>query len=251
MKFLKICLFLLLLLGSFFLGYGNFGSWWKFIPSSFLIVLVVFIFYPKSWQRLLGLEVSLKDLLMGGSICFVFSFVSYFAIKASLPHGYQLGFGSHWQFSSFVNSFFQSLNEEFLFRALLINGLLFLGWSQTKIVFIPAVFFAFSHWFFYKFNLSHVNHGTVELKALLTLFFFGVSMSLIFLKTKIIIIPFALHAAWNFNRFALGLVKSDEPYNSVPEFLSFNLLEGSNFFLVLSLVLCFGSFAFFRRTKYL
>lgn len=237
MKFFLYLVFVLICLS---LGYGAFyDGWWKFIPSTFMILGLTRLFYPKDWRLKLGLVGSYKSVVVSLLLCFTFACASYFAIVYSLPVGYILGTGTVWDY---LTNICQTLNEEFFFRALVLNFLLAAGFGKWKTILVPALIFSFFHWFFFAFNMKLENRGSLDYSALLTLFLFSVSTGLIFVKTKSILIPWAFHYAWNFHRFGSGIINLSDPEKRVPEYLTFNLLEGSNIVFALCCFVTFVSY---------
>ena len=142
---MKNILFVICILLPIILGYKVFNTWWRFVPSSILILVITWSFFPKNWKNHLGINFSFKEAGVGTFLCIVFAVFANIAIKASLPTEYMLGWNQHWGYLSFVHYLFQSLNEELLFRALLLNSLLYLGFSKWKVVIIPALIFSLLH----------------------------------------------------------------------------------------------------------
>ena len=58
-----------------------------------------------------------------------------------------------------------------------------------------------------------------------------------------------LHAAWNFNRFSLGVIRIDSPEERIPEYISFNLLEGSDSICFLAAVLTIMTSVWYRKKR--
>ena len=196
-----------------------------FIPSTLLILGLTYFFYRESWKKYLGIDFEWSELAGAATLCLVFFFTARFMIQWALPKEYALDLTQGWGYLTIITNLFQSLNEEMVFRGLLINAMLYLGFREWKIIFLPAIVFSLLHWVFYKFNLSHDNGGTLSFSALTTLFLFGAATSMLFLKTRNILIPWALHSAWNFNRFSM--IKVDDPQGYINEALTFNILEGT------------------------
>ena len=238
------------LINVFFLaGYGFLDTWWQFLPSTFFILLISYLYFPKKWKRYLGISVTWKEYVFAFVLC-LFSFaVFHILIKTSLPNEYTIAWNKHWGYFSFVNNLFQSLNEELLFRSLLLNFLLYLGIKEWKVIIIPAVIFSFLHWLMYAYNLIPENRGSLDYSALCTLLLFGMTTGMLFLKTRSILLPWALHAAWNFNRFSLGVIRVDSPEEKIPEYISFNLLEGSDLICFLSAILVIITSIWYLKTK--
>ncbi len=167
-------------------------------------------------------------------------------IKLTLAEkGYNLSWGHP---LTYVVVPFQTFNEELVFRALILNGLLKIGFRKWQIILVPAFLFTVFHWIFYHFNIVPENRGDIEITALVTLFLFGMTTNAIFLKTKNIAMPWALHCGWNFNRFG-GVITSlnGHEYQVIREYMSFNLLEGSWLITVLSFCMTLMSLVFLLK----
>ena len=238
--FVLVCVF-------FVAGYGFLDTWWQFFPSTFLMLGISYLFFPKKWKTYLGISVTLKEYVFAFVLC-LFSFaVFHILIKTSLPNEYTIGWNKHWGYFSFVNNLFQSLNEELLFRALFLNFLLYLGIKEWKVIIIPSVIFSFLHWLMYAYNLMPESRGVLDYSALCTLLLFGLITGMLFLKKRNILLPWALHAAWNFNRFSLGVIRIDSPEERLPEYISFNLLEGSDLICFLAAFLTIMTWVWYRK----
>jgi membrane protease YdiL (CAAX protease family) len=230
---LKTISYSLLVLASLYSGYLS-GSWWKFIPSTLLIVVITKMFFSRDWRKLLGLTGTGKLVCVGIGLCIGMSIVSFFTITYTLPPEFEL---QKQEFLSYLVPPLQTLNEEMIFRGLLLSMLFRLGWKKWAIILIPALIFSFLHWVFYYHNLSPTNQGVVDFSALITLIFFAVAMNILFVRTGSIILPWAIHLGWNFTRFGSAVVNLANPSERIPEFLTFNLIEGSNAVLLLSTIL--------------
>ena len=177
---LKYCSFIIFIIAFFLAGYGLFDTWWQFIPSTFFILGFSYLYFPAKWKIYLGINVALKEYFFAFILC-VFSFaVFHIIIKYSLPNEYTFGWNKYWKYFSFVNNSFQSLNEELVLRALLLNFLLYLKVKEWQVVIIPAAIFSFLHWLMYSYNLTPESRGNLDCSAMMTLFLFGVSADAIF-----------------------------------------------------------------------
>jgi hypothetical protein len=111
----------------------------KFIPSAVLILLTTFVFYKKDWLDLLGLRSTFPQLVKALTMMVLFCAISSLVITWSLStKGYSLIYEDIF---SYLLVPFQTLNEEMIFRALLLGLLLKLGLSRNKIIFFPALIF--------------------------------------------------------------------------------------------------------------
>ena len=141
---LKHMIYVFLVFFIFYIGYGVlYNSWWQFTPSTFFILLLTKQLYPQQWKKHLGLVGSFRDFIFAMFIGVIFGILSYYVIKNCLPVKYVLGRENFWEHLSFITNIFQTLNEEMLFRALLLNSLLYIGFGKWKTVLFPALLFSF------------------------------------------------------------------------------------------------------------
>lgn len=226
------CLLTLLALG---LGYEIRDYWWKFVPSSILIVATTYLFCrEQSWGRL-GIEASIRWVATVVVATAVAYLVAHATINLSLvDSGYTLAKG---HIDSYLMVPFQTLNEELVFRALVISFLLKQGVSIWKSAFGVALAFSAVHLLFYYFNSANYA-DPLSIFALIVLFVFGFSLSLIYARCGSIAIPWALHCGWNFNQFGHSFVLSGNG-SSAPanELEVFNLVTGSTPVVMMSLAL--------------
>lgn len=235
MHAIKPIFFTTFILLSFVLGYEIQSVWWKFAPSTILIICGTYILYRPEASKLLGLLNFKKWIFSFLICCGLFYYISreliYIALSTTdyrMEDGYVL---------NYLSIPFQTLNEEIVLRAMLLYLLIRLKWNSWIIALIPAILFSAIHFAFYYFN-NRGNEGSIEFFALISLFMFSISGNLIYLKTKNIGIPWALHCGWNFNQFGniIKPIDKNSP-NIVSEFMTFNLLEGSGSIVVFSTIL--------------
>ncbi|MCB9228203.1 MAG: CPBP family intramembrane metalloprotease [Deltaproteobacteria bacterium] len=229
---IRILLFIVCILFFMSSGYGLFyQGWWQFIPSTLFILLTAWLCFPDDWKTYLGLKGSLREILTGICLCSFFAMGSYFIIRHSLPDAYTLIPGNY---RDYLIPPFQSFNEEMVFRALLLTALTQTGLKKWLILVLPALVFSMAHWLFYSFNLHTGFRGDLDFSALATLLCFGISTNALFLATRSILLPWALHCGWNLNRFGSHIISMSSADETIPEYLTFNLLEGSESVLILS-----------------
>ncbi len=234
--------FLILSVGYYLEG------WWKFIPSTFFIILLNYFFYPIHWKKNLGFSNAKTWLLPAFVIFVIFTFLSNFLIKLGIKEDYYTL--QNESILDYVVVIFQTLNEELIFRSLFLTCPVNSGFANWKIIIFPSVIFPGSHWLFYFFNMKLENQGLLSLSTLFTLFLFGVGINSIFLSTRSILIPWALHCGWNLNRFGMQIVAVNaEIGKNIPEYKTFNLLEGSVFILNLALVLSVISVIYYIHSQ--
>lgn len=233
----KAITFSMLVIYALYLGYKLDLPYIKFIPSTISIVFITFVFYKKKWLDLLGLRSSFRQLAQAFVLMLLFCAISFLVISWSLSaNGHALIFAEI--FDYFVVPF-QTLNEEMIFRSLLLSILLKLGLSKNKTVILPALIFSLFHWVFYSYIMLPENRGPINLEALITLFMFGVAANSLFLKFRNIYFSWALHCGWNMHRFGSKIAPIGESdfRKGVHEYMTFNLLEGSTLIMILSIFL--------------
>lgn len=240
---LKNSTFIILIFLSLVLGYCL-DNWWKFIPSTLLICLLTILFFTKNWTSKLGISNPKRWIFPNLISCGVLFFISKALIVINLKkQGYTL-ISEH--YLDYVIVPFQTLNEEFVFRSLLLTAMRQLGVKQTKMIVVPALIFTIFHWIFYAYNLSPENQGFLRFTSLLTLFFFGFTANTFFIATGNIGFPWALHCAWNLNRFGSKIRPLDSSTKPLLEYQTFNLLEGSYSVMALSAILATVSLFFLK-----
>ena len=172
--------------------------WWAFALATAAILVAVRLVLGRRWRSLAGLELSLAQVLLT---------VAAFALVAAgafmlLRHVYataglrvtapgikdQAGF------------LFQALNEEILFRGLLVSLVIKLVrlTSVVSVILISlglALVFPAAHFVLYRY--SNPMHLALSLAALGTLFCAGVAMNNLYLAFRHIGFSWALHAGWN------------------------------------------------------
>jgi membrane protease YdiL (CAAX protease family) len=167
--------------------------WWAFIPATVAILAMLRLMHGSSWASYAGLRMSLTDALLAvaafGLIVLATTLLlpeiyASSGLRAdSPPIARQLGL------------LFQSLNEEILFRALLIGLLLQVAGSSILISIGLACIFAAAHFVLYRY--SNPLHLALSPLALLTLFLAGVVMNNLYLAFRHIGFSWAFHAGWN------------------------------------------------------
>ncbi len=223
-----LCIFYLLL------GYGLFyEGWWKFIPSVALIAATVALAYPNKSKSLLGLTSDRREIVEAIGI-FVFGTpAAALLIAYALQYPYAVSLRD---LIDYPVVFFQTLCEELVFRSLLLSAIARITNKPFYILVLPALFFSVLHQVLYGFLMVGPNRGWLDLSTLATLFFFGFSCNCLFWQRHSIWRPWAIHCAWNLNRFGSYIVDKLDIERRIPEYVTFNLLEGTTPILVASLL---------------
>ena len=168
-------------------------NWWAFILASAAIMGVLRLVYGVKWASRAGLKLSPSEAVM---VVATFALVAAAStlllpivyrgagLKVEAPHLMgQIGF------------LFQALNEEILFRALMIAFILYYVRSAILVSVGLALVFAAAHFFMYR--VTNPMHFALSNNALATLFLAGVAMNNLYLTFRHIGFSWAFHAGWN------------------------------------------------------
>lgn len=169
------------------------GNWWAFILVTAAIVVALRLLLGREWPGYAGLNLSWRHALLA---------VMAFALIATasgmlLQHVYgAAGLRANAPvFEDQIGFLFQALNEEILFRALVIGLLIPIIPSAPATSLGTAFLFAAAHFLLYRY--SNPMHLALSSAALATLFFAGVAMNNLYFGVRHIGFSWALHAGWN------------------------------------------------------
>ena len=167
--------------------------WWAFIPATAAILGALRLLHGSQWTSYAGLKMPLTHVLLAVA---AFGLV-VIATKLLLPDLYaSIGLRADSpRIEQQLGLPFQSLNEEIVFRALLIGLLLQYVGSRVLISVGVACIFSVPHFLLYRF--SNPLHLALSPIALLTLFLAGAAMNNLYLAFRHIGFSWALHAGWN------------------------------------------------------
>jgi membrane protease YdiL (CAAX protease family) len=233
-----------LLLIAFVLPYWL-DTWWKFIPSSVLMVSLMRALSPAQYRPWLGLRLSGRALAMTVGLLLAFHLLARVVILQSVE-SQQVLYMQDWHPLGWrFTHLFQALNEEMLFRGLLL-GAWMRSWNRPgTISVLTAIVFSLAHLAFYALN----NGEVLAMSVLATLFAFGLASNWLYIRFGHIGFSYALHAGWNTVRFTAIYVPFAR--NDVfSEAKTFNLIEGSGPVLALALgVLGVSAACLYRRPR--
>jgi membrane protease YdiL (CAAX protease family) len=164
--------------------------WWKFIPSTLIIIL--FTKYCKGeWRKYLGTTIEKQNILILFFkfiffICLVNLFLSYI-IKNNELTTYQ--YPLYW----YVTIFFQVLNEEIVFRGLILKS--FFEKTNKKIIpiILAAAVFPLMHFLYYYYAEKVI----LGLSVIIILFLFAIICNLLYSILNHIWYGCVLHLALN------------------------------------------------------
>jgi membrane protease YdiL (CAAX protease family) len=168
-------------------------NWWAFVLATAAIVAALRLLLGRQWANIAGLNLPPAHVLIAVMSFVVVATASQVlltyvygavALKVSAPslEG-QIGF------------LFQALNEEILFRALLLGFFIQYVRSASALSLGTAFLFAAAHFLLYRF--SNPMHLALPVASLATLFFAGVAMNNLYLAFRHVGFSWALHAGWN------------------------------------------------------
>lgn len=221
--------------------YSTAGVWWRFIPSTLVILGTGVLVLGKDAARFFGLSLSSRDVLASAIL-----FGSLLPLSYLVLHEVVLtaGLTAHRELliRSQIHQLFQVFNDEILARAALLTlALRVVPHPKVVIAAVAGVFVA-GHSVVYGLDGVEIHPA-----ALITLFSLGVIANTLFVRFRHIGYGLALHYAWNFWRFNTSYYL-DGRYLSEGE--TFNYVEGNLWvaagsFLVAALV--FGLFVKWAR----
>jgi hypothetical protein len=189
-KFVAPLVVALLLPWPLLLGPDN---WWAFVLITAAIAVTLRLVLGPGWTSIAGLKLSpAHALLVIASLAIVAT-----GSKLLLAAVYQSAglISKPANIENQIGFLFQALNEEILFRALLIGFIIQYVRSAPLVSIGLALLFSATHFFLYRF--SNPLHLSLSLAALATLFFAGVVMNSLYLIFRHVGFSWSLHAGWN------------------------------------------------------
>ena len=243
----KFKVIFLLLLAAFIAPYsvGWYWGWWKFMPSTLVIIGCARLAWPGSWRAELGLRATRGDLGFAVMMFTVVYVLGAWLIGMILgQEGFVPGPVSEnlgWRYLSV----FQALNEEMVLRALLLTWLSRHVSRRTALCVLAAAVFALAHGVYYGLV---AREAVLSVTAMMSLFLFGFAGNLIFLESGSIVASYAMHVAWNINRFGQDwrISASGLP---MPEGLGFSLVEGNALAIGLALILVLATWGWSQSRR--
>jgi membrane protease YdiL (CAAX protease family) len=168
-------------------------NWWAYVLATAAIAMALRLLIGPRWPAAAGL-----DLKPGQALLTVIAFMAVASASAMLlPFVYRASGlaveapGIREQ----IGFLFQALNEEILFRALLIGFLMQYLRSAPGLSLGTALLYAAAHFLLYRY--SNPMHFALSPTALATLFLAGVAMNNLYLAFRHVGFSWALHAGWN------------------------------------------------------
>jgi type III secretory pathway component EscS len=224
---------MMLCAGAYLAPYLFMSGWWRFIPSTFVILAAGTLAMGREATTFFGLRASKRDalaalaLLVGSVAASRYVLTDYVGTYLEVVRTATV--------RSHVHQFFQVLNDELIMRAALLTLVLVIIRSATAAIILAAAFFALTHSIFY--SATSMQAGT-----LLTLFSLGVIGNTLFVAFRHIWYGFSLHFAWNVYRFNTRYYLDGR---GLWEGESFNYIEGNDWIVlgsVLAMLAVYGTY---------
>jgi len=216
-------------------------SRWRFMAGTAVIVGVMGVFRRSSFVDELGLRFTRREFNLTMLFAAFCVFGADVVIEQVLgAHGLsRLPRDAHPMWV--VRSVFQVMNEEMVFRALLLGAALKLITRRWVAALLCAALFALAHGVLYAL----LGRNALTLLTVVSLFCFGWALNNLFLHFRTIGVPLAIHVGWNLSRFG-WLHRDDATGTVLSQGETFNRIEGSGEVVALSLILVGLSFALSR-----
>jgi hypothetical protein len=169
------------------------GNWWAFILVTAAIAVALGLVLGPQWPGIAGLKMPTAHILLvivafasvatGSKMLLAAVYQSAGLVSEPPGIAHQIGF------------LFQALNEEILFRALMIGLIIHYVRSAPLVSVGLALLITAAHFCLYRF--SNPMHLALSLGALATLFFAFAAMNNLYLIFRHVGFSWALHAGWN------------------------------------------------------
>lgn len=221
---------------TYVIPYFLLSSWWRFIPSTVIILALGAVFLRGGVLRFFGLRLSTRDILASLALLLVALLLSRYVSKSYVGAFLEIVRTPGAQAQA--HQLFQVFNDELVMRAALLTLLLGIMPRPRIVILAMAALFSVGHWVFYNWLDSPIGSA-----SLVTLFSFGVIGNTLFVKYGHIGYGLALHYAWNFYRFNARYSVDGHPLR---EGATFNYIEGDAWIVtgsVIVMLFVFGAYA--------
>lgn len=195
--------------------------WWKFLAATVAVLVWTRVCHGRNAWDMLGLRARPDHLAVAAVLLVVVGLAGRWLIQEAAASAGMVLRSDLWPLPWRFLAIFQALNEEIVFRSLLL-GLLVRRFGRPLLLSLLASgIFAIAHLGFYG-----IAHGLwLAPTALGTLFLFGLATNWLFVRTGHVWFGHALHAGWNLTRFGGDFLG---PGNQVvAEGATFNAIEGA------------------------
>jgi len=220
------------------------GGWWNSSFGTLLILLFSYLVWEKDFLKQTGLNVNLvtvgKSIVLAGiTALFAWLMMKYLATEQDIKISF-----SHWK--NYYHDVFYILNEEIVIGSFVLFAMVG-KWKFSPLFasVLLAVFFALTHFVFYKWIF--LDKGNIALLTLITLFLVGFVRNSLILQTGHIGYSWALHFGWIIVMFGSNHIYADTALK-VSEYDRFNLYLGSTEMLFIGIIMS-GLMLFLWRKK--
>ncbi len=232
-----------------FLGF-NYNYRLVGLLGSIIIILLSRKAWPENWVNWLGLKFNKKSIALSIILLPVIIIASYLVILqiSAIENISYRSWLADPDILGYIHSFSQTLNEEMILGALLLNALrkYFSKLHPLWIALSAAAVFALLHYPFYAWIVFGEHSGEITIVAILTLFTIGVVRNNLILQTGHIGYAWALHLGFNIVFFRgdfYDLAKNI--FLNQPE--RFNLILGSYIMLIIGIIILIASLLLYRK----
>lgn len=233
-----------------FLGM-NYTSRLAGLLGAIIIILLSRKAWPDNWANWLGLKFNKKRTTLSILMLPIIIVASNLVIlKISAIHNIVYrSWLADLDILGYIHSFSQTLNEEMILGALLLNALrkyfskLHPLWISVGV----AAVFALLHYPFYAWVVFGRHKGEINIIAILTLFTIGVVRNNLILQTGHIGFAWALHLGFNIVFFRGDFYDPGRDiFLNQPE--RFNLILGSDIMLLIGIIILLASLLLYRKS---
>ncbi len=218
---------------AFVTPYMSLTQWWKFAPATLVMLLCQAALHPSDWYQRLGLAISQRTLWRAAALLLGVAVATHFGVHHIATHTGGVLVGSAWGPYRLL-PFCQVLNEEMLFRALLLGTCARRGCKPAYVSWLAAASFAFAHVAIYRWGIAHTWLLPQTIAVLLC---FALVTNAMYLRTGNIAYPVAVHLGWNFTRFGAFWQFPDTPWQTA-EACGFNTFEAHPSVVCVALLGC-------------
>ncbi|MBN1145799.1 MAG: hypothetical protein JXA78_00985 [Anaerolineales bacterium] len=235
---MKALLIILLFLTHLLMSYGGAISPLLALLGSLLIIVIARAAWPMQWKDWLGLRIGVRDAALAALLAPLLILFLYFTVRAiASAQGilYQPPTARYGILSiKYLHTLGQTLNEEMLLGALLLNAVL-RRFDKSHPLLVAggvALGFAALHYVFYRWIVIPKHSGILTLGTLFVLFAIGLLRNTLILKANHIAYSWSVHLSINIT--GLIALYTFEDGARLGEAQIFNLILGSQAAALLS-----------------
>lgn len=192
---------------------------------------------PGHWRDELGLRLPQQALLRTLAVLLAVTLVAQGAVQ-HIAHAAGAQRVGPWLSWYILLPWCQVLNEEMVFRALLLGCLERRGLPRALVSLLSALAFVVGHVVIYRWGIAHV---WLLPQTVVTLFAFALFTNSLYLRTRHIGYPAAIHLGWNLARFTC-FWQFDNVASMQAEAYGFNTFEAHPAVMSAALLACAVTF---------